>query len=61
MKQRVLVNFGNIDNWPPERLKRLVHDLRCYAGLSYSADDIDPRKTLFKPTNRPQKQTWYRE
>lgn len=44
VKQKELVNFGNIDNWSPERFSKLANDLKCYAGISsINGDDVDPR------------------
>ena len=32
IKQNIVVNFGNINNWTPEKLKKLSEDIAMYAG-----------------------------
>jgi hypothetical protein len=50
IKQKILLNFGNIDHWPPERLKKLSDDLAMYAGESAAIrvpeDTVDPELAL---------------
>ena len=48
--QKILVNFGNVDHWPPEKLKKLSDDLALLSGLSekggLTEDDVDPQSCL---------------
>ena len=50
VKQNVLLNFGNITYWPPEKMERLIDDLALYTGYHHrgglSEGDIDPQGTL---------------
>ncbi|MFQ5821952.1 MAG: IS1634 family transposase [Candidatus Heimdallarchaeota archaeon] len=49
IKQKVLLNFGNISNWPPERLKKLSEEIAIYAGETaarLTEDNIDPEIAL---------------
>jgi len=50
IKQKVLLNFGNVNHWPPEKLKKLSEDIALYAGESYATrlteDNIDPDVAL---------------
>jgi transposase len=48
--QKILVNFGNVNHWPPEKLKKLSDDLALLSGLSpksgLTEDDVDPQSSL---------------
>ncbi len=45
--QKILVNFGNVNYWPAEKLKKLSDDLALLSGLSekggLTEDDVDPQ------------------
>ena len=45
--QEILVNFGNVNNWPPEKLQKLSDDLALLSGLAekggLTEDDVDPQ------------------
>jgi len=50
IKQKVLLNFGNVNHWPPEKLKKLSEDIAIYAGETavsgLTEDEIDPEVAL---------------
>lgn len=48
VKQNVLLNFGNLEDWPPEKFRKLLDDLTVYTGYrrGISEDEIDPEQAL---------------
>ena len=46
--QKILVNFGNVNYWPAEKLKKLSDDLALLSGLAekggLTEDDVDPQR-----------------
>ncbi len=48
VKQKVLVDFGNVTHWPQERLQRLVDKLNLYLDESYvpEIEQVDPQQAL---------------
>jgi len=48
--QKTLVNFGNLEQWPPEKLQKLGADLALLSGLTSDEDlvdgQVDPRSSL---------------
>jgi len=46
VKQKVLVDFGNITHWPQERLQRLLDKLNLYLDESYvpKIEQVDPQQ-----------------
>lgn len=48
VKQKVLVDFGNVTHWPQERLQRLVDKLNLYLDESYvpKIEQVDPQQAL---------------
>jgi transposase len=48
--QKILVNFGNVNHWSPEKLKKLSDDLALLSGLAekggLTEDDVDPQCCL---------------
>ena len=50
IRQNLLVNFGNINNWTPEKLKKLSEDIAIYAGETatkgLTEDKVNPEVAL---------------
>lgn len=50
IKQKVLLNFGNIEHWPEQKLKKLSDDIAIYIGQTAASkvteDEVDPEIAL---------------